>query len=76
MPFGNDNDKDLFTKIRTADYDMETEKWKQTSLELRQVINGLLELDPSRRFTVDDVLEHEWIQKQLPLLQKLYQKLF
>jgi serine/threonine protein kinase len=54
---------------------MEGKRWKQTSLELRQVVNGLLELDPEKRLTVKQVLDHDWIQKQLPILDKLYKKL-
>jgi serine/threonine protein kinase len=75
LPFGNDNDRDLFSRIRTADYDMEGTNWRKTSIESRQVVNGLLELNPQQRLTVNQVLQHPWIQNQLPLLEKLYHKL-
>ncbi|EFJ09539.1 hypothetical protein SELMODRAFT_428016 [Selaginella moellendorffii] len=31
----------------------------------RQLIQGTMELDPGRRFTLENVLDHEWIKKYL-----------
>jgi len=60
-PFYDENQSRLFRLIKKAKYKFDPEFWSDVSDSAKDLIRGLLVVDPSVRFTVDDVLNHPWI---------------
>jgi len=64
-PFGGPTDHIIFKKIlRGLDvYKMETSSlWNGVSKYAKDFIRCLLDMDPTRRWTVDQALEHPWLK--------------
>lgn len=61
-PFMEDNQSDLFRKIRTGDYDFFEEDWEGISEEARDLIKSLLVTDPAQRLTAVQALESPWFE--------------
>ena len=62
-PFMNEKQTELFRMIRTGDYEFDDKDWKQISPDARQLVSGLLTVDPKERWTVDDALKSAWIRQ-------------
>jgi calcium/calmodulin-dependent protein kinase I len=60
-PFHDDNQKALFRKIKKGDFEFHEEYWGAVSQEAKDLISGLLNIDPAHRLTCDDVLHHAWV---------------
>jgi len=60
-PFYDSSEPRLFRKIREGKYDMNDPVWKEVSPEAKDLIAALLCVDPAKRLTVDQVLEHPWM---------------
>lgn len=62
-PFYDDNQKHLFRKIIRADYEFHPDRWGYVSEEAKDLIRGLLTLNPHDRLTVEQALSHPWLKK-------------
>ncbi|GBG33832.1 Protein kinase, putative [Hondaea fermentalgiana] len=60
-PFYDENQAHLFRLIKKAKYKFDPEFWSEVSDSAKDLIRGLLQVDPTQRFTPDDVLAHPWI---------------
>ena len=60
-PFMEDNQKLLFRKIRMGEYQFYEEDWSGVSMQVQDLIQKLLVVDPSERWTAEQALRHEWI---------------
>jgi serine/threonine protein kinase len=58
-PFIEQNQRELFRKIRKADYKFHDEYWSQVSTEAKEMIRSLLTVKPSVRKTADEILESD-----------------
>jgi calcium/calmodulin-dependent protein kinase (CaM kinase) II/calcium/calmodulin-dependent protein kinase I len=58
-PFIEQNQRELFRKIRKADYKFHDEYWSQVSTEAKDMIRSLLTVKPSARKTADEILESD-----------------
>lgn len=61
-PFHDDNQRVLFRKIVKGDYAFHPDYWKGVSEEAKDLIRGLLNLDMTKRLTVDQALAHSWVK--------------
>lgn len=68
-PFQADNHKNLFRKIRAADYVFHDKYWKGISLEAKQIISGLLTVNTAERIDADDALQHNWLKTKDQVLR-------
>ena len=59
LPFMDDNIQKLFYKIINEPHNLKS--YDNIPEALADLINQMLEKDPSRRITIDDVIKHEWI---------------
>ena len=57
VPFKANNMKDLHQQILKAKYNMKDE----ISEQAKDLIRGLLQIDPKKRLSVSQVLKHEWL---------------
>ncbi|CAD5207130.1 unnamed protein product [Bursaphelenchus okinawaensis] len=60
-PFLGDNDRETLTNIVTGNYSLESEPFKDITIEAKDFLQKLLLLDPSKRMSVDQALTHDWL---------------
>lgn len=60
-PFNGSNDDKVFAKIKTGKYSMDTTHWHGISDDAKDFIRKLLQMDPIKRLTADEALEHPWV---------------
>ena len=60
-PFIENNQRDLFRKIRKGEYEFHEEYWGTVSTEAKDLISSLLTVDPNIRLSARDALENPWI---------------
>lgn len=62
LPFKGDSIYEMMESIRAADFKMP----HLNDIELSDLLNGLLQKDPSRRLTAKEAFSHPWFSKQIP----------
>lgn len=62
LPFDDDNIPDLFRKIKNGDYTFPSHLSELT----RDLISRMLEVDPLRRITINEIRRHPWFVIELP----------
>lgn len=60
-PFYDEDNMVLFEKIKKGKYDFPTPPWDSLSNEAKDIIRHLLVVDPSKRWTCEQLLKHPWI---------------
>lgn len=60
-PFIDQNQRDLFRKIRKGQYEFHPEYWGQVSKEAKKLISSLLTVDPRKRLSAEEALKSPWI---------------
>jgi serine/threonine protein kinase len=63
-PFMEENQNVLFQKIRNGEWTFLTEDWKHISDDAKDLIKGLLVVDPKERMNVEEALRHPWITQK------------
>lgn len=69
-PFYDDNNKKLFAQIVNANYSFPDPYWTNISAHAKELVTKLLVIDPSRRLSADQILQHPWMAEDgtsLPL---------
>lgn len=61
-PFYEEDNFQLFEKIKAVDYDFSDPTWKNVSKEAQNLIKKLLVKDPKKRMTCDQMLQDPWIR--------------
>lgn len=60
-----DNDQEkLFDAILLGQYEFPDEYWSDVSPLAKELIQHMLQLTPSLRFSAEDVLDHPWLAKR------------
>ncbi|KAJ3448905.1 hypothetical protein M0813_27758 [Anaeramoeba flamelloides] len=62
-PFYDENLPVLFNKIKRGKIHFPSQEWENISESAKDLIRKFLIVDPLRRITVEDALNHEWILK-------------
>jgi len=63
LPFQANKIEELQLKIKSRDFDFESEVWHQVSREAMHFIERLLDTNTDRRMTCEQALKHPWMQK-------------
>ncbi|XVF37834.1 hypothetical protein REPUB_Repub20aG0045100 [Reevesia pubescens] len=61
-PFWADTEEGIAHAIVKGNIDFERDPWPKVSGEAKDLVNSMLDPNPYSRMTVQDVLEHPWIQ--------------
>ena len=61
-PFNGSNNDEVRDAVRSGRYRFHSEEWSRSSRESRQFIRQLLQMDPRKRMTAQQALEHPWIR--------------
>ena len=62
-PFNGDSNNEIYDRVRSGQYRFPSVDWKYTSRESRDFIRRLILLDPSKRMTAEQALNHPWIAR-------------
>lgn len=62
FPFEEQETSDLFAKIMAGKYTFAGEEWRSISKKAKDLISKLLTVDPKKRYTAQQALEHPWIK--------------
>jgi len=61
-PFNDEKPKKtVFEQIKTGDYDFNEQFWSGISQSVKDLISLLLTVDPHKRLTVSEALQHPWV---------------
>eukprot|EP01036_Dinobryon_divergens_P029898 gene29899-39068_t len=71
MPFSGATQAKLFRNIQLGVFEFHPAYWKDVSEEAKDLISSLIEVNPSRRLTADQALQHPWLTKDGQELEKL-----
>jgi len=61
-PFFSDNEAEMFKKILKCDYQFDSPWWDDVSDNAKDLICHLLVLEPSKRLTAQQALNHSWVR--------------
>ncbi|KAA3456226.1 calcium-dependent protein kinase 34 [Gossypium australe] len=61
-PFGGKTKSKIFDAVRAAELRFPIDPWDHISLSARDLVTGMLCVDPSKRLTSAQVLEHPWVE--------------
>jgi calcium-dependent protein kinase len=59
-PFNGSTDMEILNKISLGVRDLNTPQWKSLTKEAKDMINQLLERNPSKRISAEEALNHPW----------------
>ena len=60
LPFNGKNQREVMTKIKSADYSLDYQEFKSCSSEVLDLIKQLLVADPEKRLSASEALNHVW----------------
>ncbi|XP_005105193.2 serine/threonine-protein kinase DCLK1 isoform X1 [Aplysia californica] len=66
-PFSSssDNQDELFDLILTASYDFPNPYWEGISAPAKNLVKRMLEIDPDKRLSAGQVLQHKWVSSDV-----------
>ena len=62
-PFLEDTQSALFEKIRTGEWEFIESDWRRISKDAKEMVKGLLTVDPKERWSIKECLRCSWINK-------------
>jgi len=69
-PFACADQNALYEMIKTGNYEFEEDYWGHVSAEAKDLIASLLTVDPNKRLSATEALQHEWINTEGGVLEK------
>jgi serine/threonine protein kinase len=60
-PFYHESTTQLYKQIKKGEYDFPAPYWTEVSEEAKDLVRKLLCVDPAKRLTAQQVLQHPWI---------------
>jgi len=61
-PFSADEEELLLKQVAEARYEFFENEWKNISADAKDIITRLLVVDPKKRMTMTELLEHAWVK--------------
>ncbi|XP_038047068.1 myosin light chain kinase, smooth muscle-like isoform X2 [Patiria miniata] len=61
-PFMGEDDKQTLIKVKRGYWDFEDEVWDDISDEAKEFLKAVMVLDPKKRLTLDQCLQHSWLK--------------
>jgi calcium-dependent protein kinase len=62
-PFGGENDNEIMERVAIGKYDLESPPFNKLSRNSIDLIKKLLTIDPNRRITAEEALNHPWFKE-------------
>jgi calcium/calmodulin-dependent protein kinase I len=67
-PFNKQNQFELFREIRKGQYEFHKEYWGSVLADAKDLISSLMTVQPSKRITADQALQHRWMLQDARVL--------
>eukprot|EP00111_Clytia_hemisphaerica_P000286 TCONS_00000725-protein len=61
-PFMSFSEEDLFDLIKKGELQFSHENWKNVSPAAKELVEGLMKVDPAHRLTSKEIVSHPWIK--------------
>jgi serine/threonine protein kinase len=61
LPFHHSDQQVMYNKIKKGEFTFHPKYWNNISSAAKELIRGLLIVDPVKRLTVDQALQHSWL---------------
>lgn len=61
-PFFGDDDKAILESVKKGKFDFPSPDWDRNSKELKDFITSMLTMDPVKRASAADLIEHPWLR--------------
>jgi calcium/calmodulin-dependent protein kinase I len=71
-PFYHESDPELFQQIMRGDYEFDSPYWDAISDSAKDFIRHLMELDPKKRYTCRQAIDHPWISGDTALTRNIH----
>jgi len=65
-PFNGDNDAEIVAKVRLGNFSFDPADWRHISEDAKEIVRGLLQINPRDRFTAHQALKYEWMRLKAP----------
>jgi calcium-dependent protein kinase len=65
-PFHGETDTEVLAKVRQGNFTLNSVEWKNISKNAKDLVGKLLEMNPKKRYTADQGLNHAWMQNNAP----------
>jgi serine/threonine-protein kinase CHEK2 len=76
-PFTDEDPKvSLEKQIKLGLYEFPDEYWSSVSAEAKEIIKRLMCINPNKRASLDEILEHEWIKNDLEMQKKAHELMY
>ena len=62
-PFGGDTDKEIMDNVTMGKYDLQTNPFDKVSKSCKDLIQKLLIMEPKKRISAQDALNHPWFKE-------------
>eukprot|EP00929_Paragymnodinium_shiwhaense_P087239 TRINITY_DN47485_c0_g1_i1.p1 TRINITY_DN47485_c0_g1~~TRINITY_DN47485_c0_g1_i1.p1 ORF type:complete len:776 (-),score=288.95 TRINITY_DN47485_c0_g1_i1:311-2638(-) len=62
-PFCGDNDAEILSKVRLGNFVFSQGDWKHITPECKELVRGLLKINPRDRTRAKEAMMHDWIEK-------------
>jgi len=63
-PFYGDRDEDILRRVKKGDFDFPSPDWDEITSEGKNIIQSMLTLDPAKRPSAENLLDHAWLKHQ------------
>ena len=63
-PFNGINEDEIMKKIKEGNYDLSKYPWGIISEDAKDLVKGLLQVDPKKRYTAKEALAHKWFESE------------
>jgi len=70
-PFFGETDAEVLAKVRLGNFSFNAADWKNVSEDAKNLIRMLLKMNPKDRYTAEQALNHDWINKKAPKAQNV-----
>jgi len=73
-PFWNEDTKHLYETIKKGEYNFPSPEWDTVSREVKQLIDSMLNVDPTKRITAAGALHHPWVSNREKVAQAVHRQ--
>ena len=63
VPFYDRDEMTMFNKIKNGVWEFHDDKWENVNDGAKEIIKGLMKVNPQERITIEETLSHDWIKK-------------
>lgn len=61
-PFEGDNNKEIFKRVLQQKLEFDPDEWSEVSKEAKDLLEKMLQKDPSKRISAVEALKHKWFE--------------